>query len=51
MIVNRTGADRTIGLALGERIKVVMRTSALMVMVTPLRIHTRGQILKSAMGT
>ena len=39
------------GLALGERIKVVTRTRALTVMVTLLRMHTRGQIVKSVMGT
>ena len=45
MIVNRTGADGTIGLALGERIKVVMP-----VMVTLLRMHTRGQIVRNVLG-
>ena len=44
-------ADGTIGLALGERIKVVMRTRALTVMVTLLKKHTRGLIVKSMMGT
>ena len=44
-------ADGTIGLALGERIEVVMRTRALTVMVTLLKKHTRGLIVKSMMGT
>ena len=43
MIAHKTEADGTIGLALGERIQVVMRTRALMVMVTVPRIHTRGK--------
>ena len=51
MNVNKTGADGTLGLALGERIKVVIRARALTVMVTLLRMHTRGQIVKSVMGT
>ena len=46
MNFNKTGADGTIGLALGERIKVVIRTRALTVMVTLLRMHTRSQIVK-----
>ena len=38
--------------ALGERIKVVMRTRELTVVVVALlRIHTRGQIMNSVMGT
>ena len=48
--VNKTEADGTIGLALGERIKIVMRTGALTVIVTLLRMHIRGQIVKSVMG-
>ena len=51
MNVNKTGADGTLRLALGERIKVVIRARALTVMVTLLRMHTRGQIVKSVMGT
>ena len=51
MNVNKTGADGTIGLVLGERIKIGMRTRALTVMVTLLRNHPRGQIVKSVMGT
>ena len=52
MNVNKTGAHGTSGLALGERIKVVMRTRKLTVMVTLLRMHTRrGQIVKSVTGT
>ena len=37
-------------LAHGEQIKVVMRTSALTVMVTLLRKHTRGQNMKGVDG-
>ena len=51
MNVSETGADGTMGLSLGERIKVVIRTSALTVMVTLLRMHTRGPIVKCVMGT
>ena len=51
MNVNKTGAVGTIGLALSERIKVVIRTRALPVMVTLLRMHTRGQIVKNVTGT
>ena len=51
MKVNKTGADGTLGLALGERIKVVIRTRALTVTVTLLRMDSCGQIVKSMMGS
>ena len=51
MNVNKTGADGTIGLVFDERIKVVTRMRVLTVMVALLRMHTRGQIVKSVMGT
>ena len=42
LLFSTTGADGRLCLALSERIKVVIRTRVLTVMVTLLRMHIRG---------